>query len=94
MSTIDILKDYLICGGDNSSTIDFFSLNKYSWCTASDTFASSGYSSLYETFLNYPVPVFLSETGCKIDQSKRRRFDDQIAILHGSMLSNWSGSFM
>jgi len=84
------LRDYLSCGGDNATTIDFFGLNDYSWCDPG-SFTTSGYDNLYNGSLGYPLPLFLSETGCN---ANNRSFDNQIAVLGPQMNQKWSGAVM
>lgn len=84
------LRDYLSCGGDNATTIDFFGLDDYSWCDP-NSLTSSGYADLYKGSLDYPLPLFFSETECKLNN---RSFDNQIAILGPQMNQKWSGSIM
>lgn len=85
------LKDYLACGGDNSSTIDFFGYNDYSWCGPS-SFEMSSYKSTYQESLDSPLPQFFAETGCK--KVGNRTFDDQESVLGPDMNHKWSGSIM
>ena len=89
--TVSALRDYLGCGGDNSTTVDFFGLNRYSWCGQS-SFTVSGYADLYNQSLDFPLPVFFSETGCNFVGN--RTFDDQVAILGPAMNQKWSGAIM
>lgn len=84
------IRDYLSCGGDNATTIDFYGQEDFSWCDPS-SFIESGYAALYNLSLDYPLPLFLSETGCNKND---RSFDNQIAILGPQMNSKWSGSVM
>ena len=78
ISDLEDLRDYLACGGENTTTTDFFSLNRFSWCGNSTTFLSSGYQDLYNASLDFPAPLFFSETGCNILD---RTFNDQVAVL-------------
>ncbi len=58
---------YFTCNiedGD-SSKIDFFGLNSYSWC-GDATYESSGYNVLVEDFSNTTIPIFFSEYGCNL----------------------------
>lgn len=84
-------RDYLTCGGDNTTTIDFFAINNYAWCGPS-SFTASGYSELYNDSLDSPVPIFFSETGCT--KVGNRSFDDQVAVLGPQMNTKWSGAMM
>ena len=85
------LRDYLGCGGDNTTTVDFFALNRYSWCGQS-SFGGSGYEQLYDNSVDYPLPQFFSETGCNIGGN--RTFEDQAAVLGPDMNEKWSGAVM
>lgn len=86
-----MLQDYLTCGGDEADNIDFFSLNSYEWCDPS-TFTSSGYSNLESQAIDFPVPLFFSETGCNVPGP--RLFEDQASILGSDMDSNWCGAIV
>ncbi|PTB63866.1 glycoside hydrolase family 72 protein [Trichoderma citrinoviride] len=86
-----MLQDYLTCGGNSSETVDFFSLNSYSWCDPS-TYKESTYDQLEEYAKNFPVPIFLSETGCIVPGP--RLFDDQDAIFGPEMVNDWSGAII
>ena len=77
ISDLEPLRDYLTCG-ENTTTTDFFSLNRFSWCGNSTTFFSSGYKDLYNSSLDFPAPIFFSETGCNLLD---RTFNDQVAVL-------------
>ena len=91
ISTISNLRNYLGCGGDNSTTVDFFALNRYTWC-GSSSLTLSGYDQLYDASINSPLPLFFSETGC--NEIGNRTFDDQQAVLGPDMNGKWSGSVM
>ncbi|KAL9017437.1 MAG: hypothetical protein Q9185_005255 [Variospora sp. 1 TL-2023] len=84
-------QNYLVCGSNVSNHADFFSMNRYSWC-GNSTFIESGYSEMYDEAENYPVPIFLSESGCNnIGDS---RFGDQEAILGPQMNDRYSGAVL
>lgn len=85
-----VLQDYFVCGDDDAQSIDFFGLNCYEWCGVS-TYETSGYSILQNQTAGYPVPIFMSETGC--NQPEPRLFGDQAAIF-GPMVDTWSGSII
>ena len=86
-----MLQNYLVCGGNSSEAIDFFSLNAYEWCGQS-SYQLSGYSILQSQAQGYPVPIFLSETGCIT--IRPRTFDDQSAIFGSEMVNTWSGAII
>lgn len=84
-----VLQNYLACG-DPAQAIDFFGLNAYEWCGAS-SYDQSGYHALYDQTVDYPVPIFFSETGCIVPRP--RLFTDQTAIF-GPMADVWSGAII
>lgn len=84
-------QEYMVCGSELADNAEFFGINRYSWC-GDATFESSGYSDLYDESQNYPVPIFIAETGC--DQTTKREFHDQKVILGPQMNDKWSGSIM
>jgi hypothetical protein len=86
-----MLQDYLTCGGNASENIDFFALNSYEWCDP-NTYANSGYANLQSMAVDFPVPIFFSETGCNVPGP--RLFDDQTAIFGPEMVNDWSGSLI
>ncbi|KAL1884377.1 hypothetical protein VTK73DRAFT_71 [Phialemonium thermophilum] len=86
-----MLQDYLTCGGNASENIDFFGLNSYEWCDPS-TYESSGYRNLESMAVDFPVPIFFSETGCNVPGP--RLFEDQAAIFGPRMVKDWSGSII
>lgn len=83
------LQNYLACGSDS---IDFFGQNAYGWCGKS-TMTVSGYNYLAGNASGYSIPIFFSETGCKVD-STGRIFTDQASILGPDMNSQWSGAII
>ncbi|MCJ1391319.1 hypothetical protein MMC18_004182 [Xylographa bjoerkii] len=85
------LQNFLACGGDASETVDFFSLNVYEWCGDS-SYTISGYSQLEANATGYPLPIFLSETGC--NTVPPRTFGDQAAIFGSEMANTWSGAII
>ena len=86
-----MLQNYLVCGGNASEAIDFFSLNSYEWCGPVD-YMTSGYSNLQTMAVGYPIPIFFSETGC--NKPEPRTFADQGAIFGPQMVNTWSGSII
>ena len=85
-----MLQDYLACG-DPVDAADFFSLNVYEWC-GSNTFGGSGYNQLVANATGLQIPIFISETGCRIP--KPRLFQDQDSIFGKDMDSSWSGAII
>jgi hypothetical protein len=85
-----MLQDYLVCG-DQSSAIEFFSLNAYEWC-GDNSYFGSGYQALTENVTEFPIPIFFSETGC--NTIRPRTFSDQAAIFGPQMSPYWSGAII
>ena len=86
-----MLQDYLACGSDQADAADFYSLNVYEWCGDS-SFDGSGYSELVANSSGLQIPIFISETGCRLP--KPRLFDDQDAIFGSDMNGTWSGAII
>ncbi|KAF2873918.1 Glucanosyltransferase-domain-containing protein [Massariosphaeria phaeospora] len=88
-----MLQNYMACGSNASEALDFFSLNAYSWCGEA-TFQTSGYKDLVKnvTAVNYNIPIFLSETGCR--EPRPRTFEDQAVLFGEDMTPHWSGSIV
>ena len=86
-----MLQNYLVCGGNNTESIDFFGLNAYEWCGTQD-YQTSGYVNLQNMAEGFPVPIFFSETGC--NTNRPRTFADQAAIFGPNMSSTWSGAII
>lgn len=86
-----MLQNYLSCGDNDAERAEFYSLNVYEWCGDS-SYDGSGYSELQKNATGYNIPIFVSETGCRI--SKPRLFSDQAAILGPKMADTWSGTII
>lgn len=86
-----MLQNYLVCGGNASEAVDFFSLNAYEWCGPS-SYDVSGYDNLQNQAQGYPAPIFFSETGCIT--SRPRVWADQAAIFGSQMEDTWSGAII
>lgn len=86
-----VLQNYLACGTKEKEAADFFALNVYEWCGVS-TFDGSGYSMLQQNASDLNIPIFISETGCKIPRP--RLFADQASILGKDMEDVWSGAIV
>lgn len=84
------LEEYFACG-DTSSMLEFYGLNSYRWCGDS-SFQTSGYAAILNQTANYPIPIFMSETGCIVPEP--RLFTDQNAILGPDMNDVWSGAII
>lgn len=86
-----MLQNYLVCGGNASEAVDFFSLNAYEWC-GDVNYQTSGYVNLQQMTAGYPVPIFFSETGC--NKPRARTFTDQAEIFGPNMVDTWSGAIV
>lgn len=86
-----MLQNYLACGSNTSEAADFFSLNVYEWCGGS-SFGGSGYNELVQNATGLQIPIFISETGCRIP--KPRTFDDMDSILGKDMEDVFSGAIV
>jgi len=56
------------------------------------TYETSGYIFLQKNASEYNIPIFFSETGCNVGDS--RTFDDQAAIFGDKMVDTWSGAII
>ncbi|KAI9807159.1 MAG: hypothetical protein M1825_005877 [Sarcosagium campestre] len=86
-----MLQNYLACGDKPEESLDYFCLNAYEWCGDS-SYQLSGYSQLQKNASDYPIPIFLSETGC--NTVPPRDFADQDAIFGDEMSDTWSGAII
>ncbi|KAK6464786.1 hypothetical protein DFJ63DRAFT_284874 [Scheffersomyces coipomensis] len=84
------LSYYLTCHNSPSDTsnAEFIGLNIYEWCGYS-TYATSGYRELTYEFMNYSVPVVMTEYGC--NAVRPRPFTEVEAIYGSTMTQVWSG---
>lgn len=87
-----MLQDYFVCRPNETERLDFYALNSYRWCGAAATYSTSGYVNLQAAAEGYPVPIFMSETGC--NTVPPRDFKDQAAIFGSNMSGTWSGSIV
>ncbi|KAF2645523.1 hypothetical protein P280DRAFT_417348 [Massarina eburnea CBS 473.64] len=96
----DDLAYYFACepgNTGNSTQIDFWGYNVYSWCGDS-TYATSSYGSRLDFFSDYPVPVFFAEYGCitgidSLGGPTHRPFTE-VAVLYGNMTDVFSGGIV
>lgn len=77
---------YFDCG-DDSSAVDFFAFNDYSWCDPSD-FVTSGWQAKVEKYTGYGIPIFMSEFGCIEDE---RAWGEIASLFSTNMSSVFSG---
>lgn len=77
---------YFDCG-DESSAVDFFAFNDYSWCDPSD-FVTSGWQAKVERYTGYAIPIFMSEFGCIEDT---RAWGEVASLYSTNMSSVFSG---
>ena len=94
----DDLADYFACQPDdsgNSTSIDFWGYNVYSWCGDS-SYQESSYGERVDFFSKYPVPVFFAEYGCieGIDGGPTHRPFTEVEVLYGNMTEVFSGGIV
>lgn len=80
--------EYLACG-DESSAIDLFGMNVYSWCGRSNYYTAA-FDQLYDDFAAYSLPLAFAETGCNGDGD--RDFAEVAAMLGSVFQALFSGS--
>lgn len=83
------LGEYLVCGGNESESIDFYGVNDFEWCGDS-SYVASGYAELVSGLEGLGVPVFFSEDGCNTVYPPT--WQDQAAVFGPNMSSVWSGA--
>jgi hypothetical protein len=96
--TRDDLAHYFACepaNSGNSTQIDFWGYNVYSWCGNSN-YATSSYGERVDFFSDYPVPVFFAEYGCieGITGGATRRPFTEVQVLYGNMTDVFSGGIV
>jgi len=96
--TRDDLAAYFACepgNSGNSTQIDFWGYNVYSWCGDSNYQASS-YGERYDFFHDYPVPVFFAEYGCieGVEGGPTERPFTEVQVLYGNMTGVFSGGIV
>ncbi|RYN43441.1 1,3-beta-glucanosyltransferase [Alternaria arborescens] len=93
----DELAHYFACqpgNAGNTTSIDFWGYNVYSWCGDSN-YASSSYGERVQFFSDYPVPVFFAEYGCieGLSSPTSRPFTE-VEVLYGNMTDVFSGGIV
>lgn len=92
------LAHYFACEPDNSgnsTAIDFWGYNVYSWCGDSN-YAASSYGERVQFFSDYPVPVFFAEYGCieGVEGGATHRPFTEVQVLFGNMTDVFSGGIV
>lgn len=91
--------EYLTCeiaDEDIDSSVDFFGLNSYEWCSGVNDWDSSGYKDIKTDFANSSVPVFFSEYGCNkksprtFEEVSGGIYDGLIDVLDGGLVYEYS----
>ena len=98
--TRDELAAYFACepaDSGNSTQIDFWGYNVYSWCGDSN-YEDSAFGERVDFFSEYPVPVFFAEYGCikgleKLGGATHRPFTE-VPVLFGNMTEVFSGGIV
>lgn len=88
---LGMLMDYVACQPNATNRLDFYALNTYRWC-GQTTFQNSGYNKLQAAAEDYPIPIFISETGC--NNIRPRTWGDMASIYGPDMVDTWSGSIV
>lgn len=98
--TRDELAHYFACepgNSGNSTQIDYWGYNVYSWCGDSN-YATSSYGERVDFFSDYPVPVFFAEYGCieglESEGGATHRPFTEVQVLFGNMTSVFSGGIV
>lgn len=94
------LAAYFACepgNSGNSTQIDFWGYNVYSWC-GNSSYTDSQYDDRVEFFSEYPVPVFFAEYGCivgleNVGGPTHRPFTE-VPVLYGNMTEVFSGGIV
>jgi hypothetical protein len=78
---------YLTCGPDADTSIDILGLNIFEGCSQSD------WRTLHTEFRDLPIPVVISEAGCRTSSSgnRNRNFNDVALILSPEYQDVFSG---
>lgn len=94
----DDLAHYFACepgNSGNSTQLDFWGYNVYSWCGDS-SYSQSQYGERYDFFKDYPVPVFFAEYGCivGVEGGPLHRPFTEVQVLYGNMSDVFSGGIV
>ncbi|KAF2703692.1 carbohydrate-binding module family 43 protein [Pleomassaria siparia CBS 279.74] len=92
------LAHYFACepgNSGNSTAIDFWGYNVYSWCGDSN-YAASSYGERVQFFSDFPVPVFFAEYGCNVGLpgGPTSRPFTEVQVIYGNMTSVFSGGIV
>jgi 1,3-beta-glucanosyltransferase GAS3 len=87
--------NYLRCdlGDGDTSAVEMFGLNSYSWCGAQATYTSAGYNQIVAIFQGTNIPVFFSEYGCNQPAGVPRVFNE-VASLYGANMTSLNGGLV
>lgn len=87
------LSSFLECSHDDmpNCEVDFYGVNSYQWC-GEQTFKSSGYDKLVESYRTYTKPVFFSEFGC--NKVLPRKFNEIATLFSKDMTDVFSGGLV
>ncbi|PSN61927.1 hypothetical protein BS50DRAFT_592179 [Corynespora cassiicola Philippines] len=92
------LAHYFACepgNSGNSTAIDFWGYNVYSWC-GNSTYQQSEYGERVDFFSDFPVPVFFAEYGCieGLENGPTSRPFTEVQVLFGNMTGVFSGGIV
>jgi len=91
--------EYLVCGSP-AQRLDIFGLNIYRWCSSECTFSSCAYLRMHDQLKHLPVPLLLTEFGCRefyydtlqpTPQMGQRDWRQLQALYGANMTGSWTG---